>query len=297
MNSGKNKKFTISGIGEVLWDIFPDKKRVGGAPANFTFHLNNLGGKGILVSRIGVDSYGRKLLKEIKKMGISTEYIQKDDKHPTGKVKIEIDESGNPEYHCSRDAAWDFIEFRPELKKLASKSDAVLFGTLAQRSKVTRNTIYKFLHASRNDCLKVLDVNIREKYFDRNIMEKSLEICNTLKLSQGELNAIVNLLDIKGNEIEKINTIIKKYSIWMIALTRGKKGSKLYTAKEISTHPGFKVKVEDTVGAGDAFVAALTVGILRNYSLDKINELANKTAAFVCSRSGATPELPSDVVL
>ncbi|MHC4759638.1 MAG: PfkB family carbohydrate kinase [Planctomycetota bacterium] len=221
-----------------------------------------------------------------------------DTDHPTGTVTVELDDKGVPNFTIHTDVAWDFIPSNPDLLELASKADAVCFGSLCQRSDVSRQTVKDFLQATKPDCLRVFDINIRQHYYSKDIVQNMLEISNVLKLNDDELPIVAELLDIAGSETEILASLVDKYNLKLVVLTKGDKGSRLYSKDEDSENPGIAVeKIADTVGAGDAFTAAVAFGVLLGKGLDEINEHANKVAAFVCSQNGATPELPSSLVL
>jgi fructokinase len=290
--SKKTNKYTVVGLGELLWDVFPDDKKMGGAPANFAYHVNELGEYGVIVSSVGDDKLGKEIKNNIGDLGLNSRYIYTDNNHPTGTVTIKLDEMGGPEYTIHENVAWDFIPWNSNLQRLAERTDAVCFGSLCQRNEVSRNTINKFLKAVKPDCFRIFDINLRQSYFDYEIIHSSLKLSNVLKLNNEELRILANLLKINGPEKEIIKGIAGQYNLQLIALSSGEKGSLLYGKGEYIVHKGFKVKVVDTVGAGDAFAAVLAVGLLRGNSIDPINEHANKVASYVCSMSGATPELP-----
>lgn len=287
------EKPTVVAVGEILWDIFPDGRRIGGAPANFVYYASKLGESAVLVSRVGQDSPGIEALKACQASGLSTDFIQRDKRHPTGKVRVELDQHGQPRFEIEANVAWDFLEEDESFPGLVEKARVLYFGTLAQRSQKSRATIRNLLTLSPPDCLKVLDLNLRPPYLDREVIESSLTLADILKLSSDELKIIASLFAWKGTESKVIKKLLKEFSLRLVALTNGSEGSRILTTKKESRHPGYLVMVVDTVGAGDAFTAALVHGLLANFDLDRINALANQLASFVCTRKGAWVNISS----
>jgi fructokinase len=283
--------FTVVGIGELLWDLFPEGKKLGGAPANFAYHCKAFGFQSFPVSCLGDDDLGREILPVLRSHDIDVSFIAADTEHPTGTVSVELDENGKPEYIIHEDVAWDHIPLTDEILTLAGKTDAVCFGSLAQRSKTSRQTIQKFLQATKPDCVKIYDINLRQHYYSGELIEEMLQLSTVFKLNDEELPVVAELMGISGQEKTLIEQIALRYSLNLIALTKGDAGSCLYHAGQFSEHGGYDTKVVDTVGAGDSFTAVLAAGLLLGYDLDKINDLANKTAAYVCSQSGAMPKM------
>ena len=290
----------IIGLGEVLWDLLPGGKQFGGAPANFAYHAKAMGAEGVVVSCVGDDDLGREILDRLDGLGLGREYVAVDPKHPTGTVSVELDADGKPDYIIHEPVAWDFIPKGPALDELAAKTDAVGFGSLAQREGVSRATIQHFLAATRPDCLRIFDINLRQHFYNRDTITAGLEAASVLKLNDEELPVVAELLSIEGDESAVLATLIEQFSLRLIALTKGAQGSVLATADERSEHPGFAAEVSksdgaDTVGAGDSFTAVLAMGLLRGLELDTINERANRTACYVCGQAGATPEMPAEL--
>lgn len=283
--------FTVVGIGELLWDMFPEGKRLGGAPANFAYHCKAFGAESYPVSCVGDDDPGREILQALDTHDIDVSFIAVDSEHPTGTVSVQVDENGKPDYIIHENAAWDHMPLTEEMIMLAKKTDAVCFGSLAQRSKTSRTTIRKFLLETRPDCIKIYDINFRQHYYSRDLIEDMLALSTVLKLNDEELMVVAELMGFCGEEKALIEQIASRYSLDIIALTKGDAGSCLYQGRRYSEHKGYDTKVVDTVGAGDSFTAALAAGLLLNYDLDKINDLANKTAAYVCSQPGAMPKM------
>ena len=291
-----DKEFNIVGLGEILWDMFPHGKKLGGAPANFAYHAQCFGGKGFVVSSVGGDDLGNQILEQMESMGLSKKYVAIDRRHPTGTVTVKLDEAGQPKYTIHEEVAWDNIPYSEHLAELAARTDAVCFGSLAQRSDVSHTTINKFLKATSPGSLRVFDVNLREAFFSKEIICDSLKLCNILKLNNDELPVIAELCLIKGDEKEILSALIEKYSLDLVALTMGKEGSRLITAGEDSFYEAEDVEVVDAVGAGDSFTGALVMGLLNKSSLISIHKHAARVADYVCTQKGATPEIPDDLV-
>jgi fructokinase len=282
------KQFKIVGIGEILWDCLPDGKQLGGAPANFAYVSNQLGHQGLILSRIGQDKLGQAILDELKTKKLSTDFIQADAKYPTGSVNVLL-ENGQPSYKIVEKVAWDFLALSEDWQELAKTCDAVCFGTLAQRNSVSEKTIQEFVDLTTS--LRILDLNLRQRYFSGKVLLDSLRLADVVKLNDEELPVIVKLLEIVGTSIVScLQNLVEKFHLKLICLTRGAKGSLLVNKDEVSENQGLKIEVADTVGAGDAFTATLTHGILQNWDLDKINQKANQIGAFVASKTGAMPD-------
>lgn len=290
------RKFILVGLGEILWDVLPDGKQLGGAPANFAYHAQAIGGQGVVVSCVGDDELGKEILSSLDELQLQRQYVSVDNSHPTGTVTVKLDEDGKPDYIIHENVAWDFIPFNSSLSVLAAQTAAVCFGSLCQRSPVSRKTIRSFLAATGADCIRVLDINLRQSYFNREIINTMLELSNVLKLNDEELAVVANLLGITGSETDILSQLAERYALRLIALTRGASGSRLYAQGEDSNHQGFPAQIADTVGAGDSFTAAMTLELLNGKNLDTINKYANRVASFVCSQSGATPKLPDSLI-
>jgi fructokinase len=289
----KKRIYMIVGLGEVLWDVFPQKKYLGGAPANFAYYVSMLGHKGIIASRIGKDELGKEILDSLTDLSLSKEYIQIDPNNPTGTVDVKIDSKGQPTFTINQNVAWDFLEFNEKYNQLAKRVDAVCFGSLAQRSPKSHNTIVEFLKHTQNDTLRIFDINLRQHFFSKKIIIESLQLSSILKLNDEELLILIDLLGYqnKKSEEELCRQLIEIYGLNLVCLTKGEKGSLLITDKEIVEHPGYQITVADTVGAGDAFAAAIIVKYLEGISLKKISEAANKLSSWVTSQHGATPPI------
>lgn len=288
-------KPVLVGIGEILWDMVPEGKRLGGAPANVAYHFQQLGGKGIIVSAVGADDWGRELMEQLQALSLSREYIVVDKRHRTGVVSIKVDDKGIPVYDIQKSVAWDFIPSTSQLSKLARKTEAVVFGTLAQRFSLSRQTIRRFVSEVQASAWCILDINLRYPFYNREIIEASLPLAHILKMNDEELSVLAGMLSLEGSEEALLAQLLKRYKLSLIALTKGAKGSVLYSENERFFHPGYPTKVADTVGAGDAFTAMMAMGMLKGHTLDTISDNANKLAAWVCSIPGATP-LPSEAI-
>jgi fructokinase len=290
--AGDRTKPRIAALGEVLWDLLPSGKELGGAPANFVLHARRLGAEAVLVSRVGRDSLGRELLQRLAETGMPLNHIGQDGSHPTGTVDVQLDPRGQPRYTIQKNAAWDFIPWEPALERLAGRVDAVCFGSLGQRAPGSRAAIERFLASTKKTCVRVFDINLRPPHYTVEIIRRSLEKATVLKLNQDELELLGGLLGDKGSETQRLKRLQQRFGLALIALTRGERGSRLVAPDGDCEHPGFPVSVKDTVGAGDAFTAALTLGWLQGLGLEEINAGANRTAAEVCGHKGAWLSLP-----
>jgi fructokinase len=282
-------KHTIVGLGELLWDLLPAGKQLGGAPANFAYITNLLGNKGVPASRVGNDSLGDAALQRLTQLGVSTEFVQRDALHPTGSVNVEIDR-GQPRFEILQSVAWDFLDWSQPWQRLAAEADAVCFGSLAQRSAQSQSTIRSFLNATRPRAVRVFDVNLRQNFYSRQVLAESMRLATIVKLNHEELPKIMHLFEIASHgEMDSAQRLLSTHDLKLVCITRGDGGSLLISANECSEHAGIKVKVADTVGAGDAFTAAMVHGYLRGSSLKQINESANRVGAWVASQPGAMP--------
>ena len=284
------KAYTVVGLGELLWDVFPKGKELGGAPANFAYMTSLLGDYGIVASRVGSDALGRTAGRRLERIGLRSRYLQIDAKHATGTVKVEVDPAGQPTFEIAESVAWDFFEWTPEWERLAATADAVCFGSLAQRSAQSRDTIRAFLKEVRRGTTRVFDVNLRQAFYSADTLAESMTLTDILKLNQDELPIVVKLLGHEFQNDERAARWLRDtYSLQLVCVTRGAKGSLLVSGSETSRHAGCRVVVADTVGSGDAFTAALVYHYLRRGSLATLNEAANRMGAWVASQTGATP--------
>ena len=288
-----DEKFGV-GIGEILWDILPTGKVLGGAPANFAYHLNSLGIRSFPVSAVGNDNLGDEIFKSLRDNFLPTEFIQIKSNYRTGTVDVKLDEYGKPVYTIHQNVAWDNIDFDDQLFALASKCSAVCFGSLAQRNDASRKTIIEFLSKTPEQAFKVFDINLRQEYYSEEIIRTCLESANILKLNDDELEIVADLMGYKGEEGELLADIQNDFNLESISYTKGVRGSLLILRDKTSYQETEKVEVADTVGAGDAFTAGLVYGLLNDLELDQIHQIANSLAAFVCTKEGATPALSDE---
>ncbi len=290
----KTKK--IAGIGELLWDVLPQGKQMGGAPYNFAFHAMQAGFDTHVVSAVGEDPDGKEILQVMSELGLDQTYIQNHPDYPTGTVTVELAGEGIPTYTIHENVAWDHIYWNKDLAKLAVEVDAVCFGSLAQRNQVSGNTIRRFMETARPECLRVYDINLRQSFYDRETLFQSLKLSNVLKLNENELPLLAGFLGFEGSEQEILTKLLNEFQLRLIAYTKGSQGSWLVTPDERSHCEVPSVKIADTVGAGDSFTATLLVGTLNGLPLKKIHASATEVAAFVCSQHGATPKLPNHLL-
>ena len=290
MKKGK-QNFKVTGIGELLWDLLPEGKKLGGATTNFAYHASQLGAESYNISAIGNDAPGDEILEYFEGLKLHTGFIHRVKEKETGVVNVQLNK-GIPTYDIKTDVAWDFIPFTENEKLLAKECDAVCFGTLAQRSEKSRTSIKEFLKATKPECLRVFDINLRQSFFSREIITDSLELASVLKLNDEELPVVTEFFSLNGNEEVVLDKLIKLFKLDLAVLTKGGKGSLLKTAEETSFCEVPEVKIADTVGAGDSFTAAVAIGWLNGKPLAEINQAATEIAAFVCTSQGATPVLP-----
>lgn len=281
------QKYLIIGIGELLWDVFPSKKKIGGAIANFVYHSAQLGSESILISAVGNDTEGEDILRELNTYNMKFN-IQRS-VYPTGIVQISLDKEGVPDYKIPQPAAWDYILFDPAWQDLAKNASAVCFGSLGQRGEVSQKTIYELLRYAPKQAYKVFDINLRQSFYSVELINKSLALCNILKLNDAELMVLTDIFDLPGSFDQKCRRLISKYDLKMLVLTCGDSGSHLFTGSDYSFKETPKVSVADTVGAGDSFTAAVVSGLLNKRPLSEIHEIAVRLSAFVCSSSGGMP--------
>ena len=280
----------IVGIGEALWDVLPEGKKIGGAPANFAYHVSQFGLESCAVSAVGDDELGKEIRSnfEEKKLQTLIETVP----YPTGTVQVEIDKLGVPQYDIKENVAWDNIPFTPQIEELAHRTKAICFGSLAQRSKVSRNTIEQFIEAmpKTEDTLIVFDVNLRQSFYSRDVLDRSMKRCNVLKINDEELITISRMLGYQGTDLQsKCWILLGRYHLKMLILTCGVNGSYVFTPGSMSFIATPKVKVADTVGAGDSFTGAFVACILKGLSVADAHQKAVNVSAFVCPQRGAMP--------
>ncbi len=285
---------SIVGIGEALWDVLPEGKKIGGAPANFAYHVSQFGLNSCVVSAVGDDPLGAQILDNFKEKGLRN--IMAVVPYPTGTVQVEIDQVGVPQYVIKENVAWDNIPFTPELEELAHNTCAVCFGSLAQRNVVSRDTINRFIDAmpQDEDNLIVFDVNLRQGFFNKEILDQSMRRCNVLKINDEELITISRMLGYPGTDLQsKCWILFGRYNLKMLILTCGVNGSYIFTSGNMSFLATPQVEVADTVGAGDSFTAAFVSSILKGLPVAEAHRKAVEVSAFVCTQNGAMPVLPA----
>lgn len=288
----------VVGMGEALWDVLPEGKKIGGAPANFAYHVSQFGLPSCVVSAVGDDALGKEIVENFTSKGLNQ--LIAEVPYPTGTVQVEIDQAGVPQYEIKENVAWDNIPYTAHLESLAEKTKAVCFGSLAQRNVVSRNTINRFLDAMphNEDNLIVFDVNLRQGFYNKEILCNSMKRCNILKINDEELVTISRMFGYPGIDLQdKCWILLGKYNLKMLILTCGINGSYVFTPGNVSFQPTPKVEVEDTVGAGDSFTAAFISSILKGKSVSEAHTLAVQTSAFVCTKKGAMPILPPQYVI
>jgi fructokinase len=286
--------YKVAGIGEILWDILPNAKTLGGAPINFAYHVTALGARGIAVSTIGDDQPGREALQRLQAKGLDTSGISIN-QFPTGFVTAQIDDQGVATYRFPDEVAWDHLSLNTEAATCIPELHAACFGTLAQRSDPARAAIHHFINQLPETTLKVYDLNLRQHFYSKKIIEKSLNTCSILKLNDEECTIIATMFNLTGTMQEQLRQLLAHWQLKLIILTQGDKGSILITERSRSIHPGFPTKIVDTIGAGDAFTAATVVGLLLGRSLEEINERANRLASYVCGQPGGMPKIPQSL--
>ena len=290
MNDLSNAAPLIVGVGEILWDMLPTGKALGGATTNVVVHAAALGARGAAASCVGDDDLGREILNCVEEAGLDRQFIAVDPIHPTGTVTVEIDSAGKPTFTIHEDTAWDAIPYSESLAALAAEANAVCFGSLAQRSETSRKTISRFL-SEAGSALRVFDINLRQHYYSAEIIDSSLQETDVCKLNDEELPVVADLLSLAGERSRALKDLVERFDLRLIALTCGAQGSVLVTPAESSSRPASKVDVVDSVGAGDAFTAAVAVGLLAGWDLSAIHERAEQVAGYVCTQAGATPAL------
>lgn len=286
----------VVGMGEALWDVLPEGKKIGGAPANFAYHVSQFGLPSQVVSAVGNDPLGREIVENFTSKGLN--HLIEEVPYPTGTVQVEIDPAGVPQYDIKENVAWDNIPYTARLEALAGQTRAVCFGSLAQRNVVSRDTINRFLDAMPQtaDSLVVFDVNLRQGFYTKEILCNSMKRCNILKINDEELVTVSRMFGYPGIDLQdKCWILLGKYNLRMLILTCGINGSYVFTPGNVSFQPTPKVEVADTVGAGDSFTAAFIASLLKGKSVAEAHALAVRTSAFVCTRKGAMPELSPDL--
>lgn len=288
------KNQVIVGIGEALWDVLPEGRKLGGAPANFAYHVSQFGLDSYIVSAVGDDALGKEIISNFKEKKLN--HIVDTVPYPTGTVQVELDPQGVPQYEIKENVAWDNIPFTPQLEALAHRTRAVCWGSLAQRSEVSRTTIMRFVDSTSDDCLRVFDINLRQNFYSREVIEESMRRCSVLKINDEELVIVSRLLQLPGIDVrEKCRGLMELFGMKMVVLTCGVNGSYVLTAEEESFCPTPRVEVADTVGAGDSFTGSFVAGLLEGKTMRQAHERAVNVSAFVCTQAGAMPVIPTDL--
>ena len=291
------KRYVV-GLGEVLWDVLPEGKKLGGAPANFAYHAGQFLGNDntIAISALGEDKLADETIEALREHNLND--LLPRVPYPTGTVQVQLDEQGIPTYDIKENVAWDNIPFDDDIQQIARNCRAVCFGSLAQRNIVSRTTIQKFLDATPDDCVKIFDINLRQQFYTKEIIQESIRRCNILKINDEELVLIGRMFGYPGLDIEnKCWLILGKYNLDMLVLTCGTNGSYVFTPGSVSFQETPKVQVADTVGAGDSFTGSFCAAILSGKSVPEAHKKAVEVSAFVCTQNGAMPTLPESLSL
>lgn len=289
-------KRLVVGLGEVLWDMLPEGRKIGGAPVNFAYHAGQFGIDTMAVSAIGNDKLGEDTIAEMN--GKHLNHIFPSVPYPTGSVQVSLDEKGVPAYDIKENVAWDNIPFTNEIESVARSCRAVCFGSLAQRNAVSRNTIRKFIESTPSGCIRIFDINLRQNFYTSNVIHDSLELCNILKINDEEIMLVSRMFNYDSSNIENVcRTIMEDFSLEMVILTCGTKGSYIFTKGGVSFMPTPKVNVADTVGAGDSFTGSFCAAILRGLPVAEAHKKAVEVSAYVCTQNGAVPEIPESMKL
>lgn len=289
-------KRLVVGLGEVLWDMLPEGRKIGGAPVNFAYHAGQFGIDTMAVSAIGNDKLGEDTIAEMN--GKHLNHIFPSVPYPTGSVQVKLDEKGVPAYDIKENVAWDNIPFTNEIESVARSCRAVCFGSLAQRNAVSRNTIRKFIESTPSGCIRIFDINLRQNFYTSNVIRDSLEHCNILKINDEEIMLVSRMFNYDSSNIENVcRTIMEDFSLEKVILTCGTKGSYIFTKGGVSFMPTPKVNVADTVGAGDSFTGSFCAAILRGLPVAEAHKKAVEVSAYVCTQNGAMPEIPESMKL
>ena len=284
----------IVGLGEALWDCLPEVRKIGGAPANFAYHASQFGYEAHAVSAVGNDALGDETIEALKANGLKLCMPRVD--FPTGQVLVSLDEDGVASYDIKEGSAWDNIPFTPEMEQLAGRCSAVCFGSLAQRNEVSRNAIYRFLNATPKGCMRIFDINLRQNFYSKEVIQESLRQCNVMKINDEELVIIGRMFGYPGLDIEnKCWLILGKYNLDMLVLTCGVNGSYVFSKGAMSFLETPKVEVADTVGAGDSFTGAFVASILSGKTIPEAHRIGVNVSAYVCTQNGAMPAIPEEL--
>lgn len=292
-NNNFSRKYIV-GLGEALWDCLPTGKTLGGAPANFAFHAGQFGLDAIAVSALGMDALGDDTLKEFNNKGLET-YMPRVD-FPTGTVKVTVNAEGIPAYEIKEGVAWDNIPFTDEMRQIAAGAKAVCWGSLAQRGQASRDTILKFVDTTPADCLRIFDINLRQNFYGKDVLEASFKRCNILKINDEELDIVCRIFNIEGTDVEsRCRSLMSAFALGQLILTCGENGSYVFSGGDTSFLATPKVRVADTVGAGDSFTGAFCAAILQGLAVSEAHKLAVDVSAYVCTQKGAMPKLPAEL--
>ena len=289
----QQKRYVV-GLGEALWDVLPEGKKLGGAPANFAYHAGQFLGQDntIAVSALGEDKLAEETIESLKAHGLT--FLMPRVPYPTGTVQVTLDDQGIPSYDIKENVAWDNIPLDTEVQAIARQCRAVCFGSLAQRNVVSRETIQRFLDLTPADCMKIFDINLRQNFYSKEVIQESLRRCNVLKINDEELVIIGRMFGYPGLDIEnKCWLILGKYNLDMLVLTCGTNGSYVFTPGQMSFQETPKVEVADTVGAGDSFTGSFCAAIISGMPVADAHRRAVEVSAYVCTQNGAMPELPA----
>lgn len=279
----------VVGLGEILWDVFPERKILGGAPANFAYHISQFGFNGYAVSAIGEDLLGKEILENLEQKGLN--YLIEKTVYPTGTVQVNLDKEGIPQYKILENVAWDNIPFTARTENLAKNTRTACFGSLAQRNEVSRATIRRYLETMPEDSLKIFDINLRQKFYSKELIHESLTLANILKINDEEILVVADLYGWPGEEQDICKRLLNEYKLDIIILTKGTEGSYVFTPRQTSSLPTPKVHVADTVGAGDSFTAAFIAAYMHGERIEDAHQLAVEISAYVCQQHGAMPKL------
>lgn len=283
----------VVSLGEVLWDLLPLGPQLGGAPANFACHIRALGANASLVSRVGQDRLGDEALRLLRARGLDLACVTRDQQLPTGTVMVDVGADGQPRFEIVERVAWDAINATDDAVNRVRNADAICFGSLAQRSPEAGRAIRQLVAAGSPDALRIFDINLRAPFYTREVIRQSLELANVLKLNETELPILATQFNLQGSAEQQLETLALQFNLDVIALTLGAAGSRLLRNGEWSAEPGRVIEVKDAVGAGDAYTAALVMGLLSGWPTAELLAFATDIAAFVCTQAGATPELPA----
>ena len=286
----------IVGLGEALWDVLPEGKKLGGAPANFAYHAGQFGLDTIAISALGEDALAEETIEALKEHGLN--YLMPRVPYPTGTVQVTLAEGGIPTYEIKEGVAWDNIPYTDEMAEIAKNARAVCFGSLAQRNKVSRENIRKFLADTPADCLKICDINLRQQFYSKEVLEDSFQLCNILKINDEELVVVNRMFGYDGLDMRQTcEKMVQDYGLKMLVLTCGTNGSYVFTDDVLTSFQDTpKVEVADTVGAGDSFTGSFCACILNGKPVQEAHKTAVQISAFVCTQNGAMPTIPKEFI-